>query len=320
MRILLPWLLLGWSLLFWPGLRRWMLLSSRSLFLGCGSFLLRGMLMLGLCRLVLRHRTLLRSWPRLEQGLYLLYGLHGGGRAFLRAWPGLRSLLGNACPCYRPFSLRGVQWSGSGQRTLLYRRRLDWFTPLDGKRPVHDYRLRLTAVDGGKLCAVAGGSYPVLLLDPQLSETRLPQSSQLCRGRLEIHSPAATAVAHAVVIRDVGHIGDVGIVDDGVVYVCDPTVVVKLVVVPISAVVATANIAVTVVDTTIVANVAAPKAAMPSVAPGIVAPVTGCPQRAHVWSRDPHSRNPVITSLRIRPIARRPQIVWFRARRLLVFR
>ena len=86
MRVLLPWLLLGWSLLFWPGLRRRMLLSSRS-------FLLRGLLVL-------------RGWSLLGQRLYLLYRLHGRGRAFLRGWPGLRNLLGDACSRYRPFSLR----------------------------------------------------------------------------------------------------------------------------------------------------------------------------------------------------------------------
>lgn len=93
-----------------------------------------------------------------------------------------------------------------------------------------------------------------------------------------------------------------------------------MVVIPITAVVTASNIPVAVVDTAIVADVAAPKAAMPSITPGIVAPVSGCPQRARVGSRDPNSRNPVITGLRIRPIARRPQIVWFGARRLLVFR
>src|ERR1700736_3027644 len=102
---------------------------------------------------------------------------------------------------------------GSGQRALLDNRSLDWFAPLDGKRPIHDYRLRLPAVDGGKLSAVRGGGRPVLLLDPQLSETRLPQSSQLCRGRRKIHPPATTDVAHAVVVSNVGHVGDVGIVD-----------------------------------------------------------------------------------------------------------
>jgi hypothetical protein len=203
---------------------------------------------------------------------------------------------------------------------LLYNRRMDWFTPLDGKRPVHYYCLRLPAVDGGELCTVGAGGDPVLLLDPQLSQTWLPQGSQLCRARREIHSPATTAVAHAVVVRDVGHVGDVGIVDDGVVYVRDPTVVVELVVVPISAVVAATNIAVAVIHTTIVANVAAPKAAMPSIAPRIGAPVSRCPQGARVGSRDPNSRNPVITGLRIRPIARRPQIVRFGTRWLLVFR
>lgn len=59
MSIILPWLLLGRSLLFWPGLRRRMLLSSRSLLLGRGSFLLRGLLMLQGCRLVLLYRLLL---------------------------------------------------------------------------------------------------------------------------------------------------------------------------------------------------------------------------------------------------------------------
>jgi hypothetical protein len=57
---------------------------------------------------------------------------------------------------------------------------LDRFTPLDGKGPAHDNRLRLTAVDGGELSAIRAGSYPVLLLDPQLRQTWLPQSSQFC--------------------------------------------------------------------------------------------------------------------------------------------
>jgi len=209
---------------------------------------------------------------------------------------------------------------GSRRWTLLYNRSLNWFTPLDGKRPVHYNGLRLTAVYGGELRAVGACGHPVLLLDPQLSETRLPQSRQLCTGRREIHSPTATAVAHAVVVRDVGHVGDVGIVDDGVVYVRDPAVVVELVVIPITAVVAASNIPVAVVDTAIVANVAAPKAAMPSIAPRIIAPVSGCPQRTHVGSRDPNSRNPIVTGRSIRPVARRPEIVWLGTRRLLVFR
>lgn len=120
--------------------------------------------------------------------MYLLYRLHGHNRTFLRGsvhlrsrllrasllcWP-LRlslahllwSLLGNACPWYRSFSLRGVQRCGSGQWMLLYRRSLDWFAPLDGKRPVPCYRLGLPAVDGGELCAVRAGGHLVLLLDP----------------------------------------------------------------------------------------------------------------------------------------------------------
>lgn len=150
MWVLLPWLLLGRSLLLWPGLRRRMLLSSRSLLLRCGSFLLRGLLMLRCCQLVLRCRLLgyrslllgcgslllrgllmLRCWSLLGQRLYLLYRLHGhsrallGFRAHLLGWPlrlrlphllgrqlggwlRLWSLLGDACPWYRPFPLRRV--------------------------------------------------------------------------------------------------------------------------------------------------------------------------------------------------------------------
>jgi hypothetical protein len=195
---------------------------------------------------------------------------------------------------------------GSRLWTLLYSRRLQWFTPLHGKRPVHNHSLRLTAVDGGKLGAVGAGSDPVLLLDPQLRQTRLAQGCQFRRCGRKVHATATTAVADAVVVRNVGHIGDVGIVDNGVVDVRHPAVVVELVVVPISAIIATANIAVAVIHTAIVANVAAPKAAMPSVAPGIITPISGSPERAHVGSRDPDSRYPVIAGLRIRPIARRP--------------
>jgi hypothetical protein len=127
-------------------------------------------------------------------------------------------------------------------------------------------------------------------------------------------------IAHAVIVRDVGHVGDVSIVDDRIVYVRDPAIVIELVMVPVSAVVAATHITVAIIHTAIVANVAAPKTAMPSIAPRIVAPVSGCPQRAGIGSRDPHSRNPVITGLRIRPITGRPKIVWFGAGRLLVFR
>ena len=122
-------------------LRGWMHLQSRSL-LGSRAHLWCGPLWLSL--------------PHLFRGR-----LHG--------WPRLRKLLGDACSRYRPLSLRRLQWrmiDGSRQWTLLYSRSLDWFTPLDGKRPVHDYRLRLPAVDGGKLSAVRAGGHPVLLLNP----------------------------------------------------------------------------------------------------------------------------------------------------------
>lgn len=165
---------------------------------------------------------------------------------------------------------------GTRRWTLLYWS-CDRFLPFHGQRLAHGDRLRLAAVDGNELCTVGAGGNPVLLLDPQLRQTWLPQSSHFCSGRRKIYTAAATAVAHAVVSRDVGHIGDVGVVDDGRIHVRDLAVVVELVVIPIPAVVAATDIPVAVVHAAVVADVAAPKATMPSIASRIVAPVSGSP-------------------------------------------
>ena len=200
--------------MFWPGLRRRTLLSSRSLLLGCRPFLLRSLLMLRWqrlllyralllgyraflqrrllmlrcrlvlrcqlvlrCRLVLRQRLLLNraflwgwmyllrrsllwSWAHLLRWPLWLGLLHMLGWRSLYGWPRLRNLLGDARPRYRSCSLTRLQGrmiDRSRQWMLLYNRRLDRFTPLDGKRPVHYNRLRLTRIDAGKLGAVSAG-------------------------------------------------------------------------------------------------------------------------------------------------------------------
>jgi hypothetical protein len=55
-------------------------------------------------------------------------------------------------------------------------------------------------------------------------------------------------------------------VNDRVVDVRDPAVVIELIMVPISAVVPAADIPVAIIDAAIVANVAAPESTMPSIA------------------------------------------------------
>ena len=113
--------------------------------------------------------------------------------------------------------------------------------------------------------------------DPQLRQTRLAQGGQFCRGRRKIHATAATAVAHAIVVRDVGHVGDVGVADDSGVHVRDLAVVAELVVVPISAVITATDITVAVIHTTVVADVASPKSTMPSITVAVIAPVPRSP-------------------------------------------
>jgi hypothetical protein len=175
--------------LFGPRLRRLMLLG-RSLLLLCRSFLLQG-------RLMLRYRVLLRlrCWLMLGNRLRLLHRFCGHDWAFLgsgvhllrwplwlslphlfrgrlHGWPRLRNLLGSPRFRYRPFSLTRPQWrliDEIRRRTLLYGWRCDRLLPLHGQRMAHHDGLRLTAVDGNKLCTVGAGGHPVLLLDPQLS-------------------------------------------------------------------------------------------------------------------------------------------------------
>jgi hypothetical protein len=166
---------------------------------------------------------------------------------------------------------------GPRQLPLLYGRNHTRLTPLHGKRSAHDYGLRLAPVGGYKLRPVGAGGDPVLLLHPQLRQTWLAQCSQFCRGRRKIHSPATTAVAHTVIGGDVGHVGDVGVVDDGSVHVRDVAVVIELVVVPVATVIATPDISIAVVHAPVIANVAAPEATVPSITISIIAPISWGP-------------------------------------------
>jgi hypothetical protein len=109
-------------------------------------------------------------------------------------------------------------------------------------------------------------------------------------------------------------------VNDGGVDVGDLAVVIELVVIPITAIIAAADIAVSVIHAAVVADVTAPIPLVPTITARIFAPVSWRPQRPSVRSKGPNSRNPVITGRRIGPVARRPNVVWVRTGRLLIFR
>jgi hypothetical protein len=94
----------------------------------------------------------------------------------------------------------------------------------------------------------------------------LTQSLHFGPARGKIYAAAAATIAHPVVGRDVGHVGNVGVVNDGVVYVRDLAIVIELIMVPISAVVPTANVPVAIIHAAVVPNVAAPESTMPSIA------------------------------------------------------
>jgi hypothetical protein len=64
-----------------------------------------------------------------------------------------------------------------GQRTLLHSPQLNRLPSLDGQRLGHHDSLRPSSILRHELGAVGAGDHPVLLLHPQLRQTRLPQGS-----------------------------------------------------------------------------------------------------------------------------------------------
>jgi hypothetical protein len=149
--------------------------------------------------------------------------------------------------------------------------------PFHGKGPGKGNRLRPAAVYRSKLGPIRAGRCLVLLLHSQFLQARLPQGRHFRRTRGKIHTSTAARIAHTIVGRDVGHVGNVSIVDDGVVHVRDLAVVVELVTVPISAVIPAADVPVAVVHAAVIADVAGPKSTVPTIAVRIIAPVSGSP-------------------------------------------
>jgi hypothetical protein len=107
------------------------------------------------------------SWPH-----WLRRGLDGRPRLWnLLRHPGWRLW---------PYALPWMQFrlvNRPGRRTLLNCSHGNRLAALDGQWFGHHYRLRPSAIFRHELGTVGAGNHPVLLLHPQLGQTRLPQSS-----------------------------------------------------------------------------------------------------------------------------------------------
>ena len=81
-----------------------------------------------------------------------------------------------------------------------------------------------------------------------------------------------------------------------------------------------ADISEAVIDSTVEADVRAPIASVKCIHPADKAPIARSPEQAKAWRAYPGARHPVIATGRVTPVARRPQIPFFRTRGLFVAR
>jgi hypothetical protein len=118
----------------------------------------------------------------------------------------------------------------------------------------------------------------------------------------------ASRIRHRVVVDvhiRVGHIGDRAVVGNAAVS-------------PIRAVVAATRVAEAVVDPAIESDVRTPVPHMLPISVALITPPRRRPQRANPRSRHPRSRHPVIVVVGVVPVARRPDVILARTRRLAV--
>ena len=148
----------------------------------------------------------------------------------------------------------------------------------------------------------------------------------LRRSRLRLHAAApaieAHAVHHAVVHHHIvdHHVMHIHVVDRIYVHVVDCGVVEEVIVVPVPAVVSITGISVAVVDAAVEPDVQPPEPVMEAVISAHKSPVSRRPQRTHIGCRHPVTRDPVVSSLPPRPVARSPEVIRVRCRRLIVIR
>ncbi len=174
-------------------------------------------------------------------------------------------------------------------------------------------------VDVGELCAIGSRLTYGLQLRGQRGNAIFVEHRQFARRRALLGTAAATVVTDVQVIV-VGYVVVVDVTNDRRIHVIDRPVVGECapVLIPVAALVTSARVARTVVDAAVVADVRAPVAAIEAVAGIGKFPVGWSPERANVGRNNPSSRNPVVTSRSIAPVAGSPNIVVAWTRRLAV--
>ncbi len=298
-----------------------------------------------------RARRGLHCWPRRSGTSFrtncrrrtILRYLTGDGTRTLRRRPPLLLGRGRGLPSFRAtLGLRGepLFWGSSGLgfgtlgfRTLGFRtlvglsarghrsRGTRGRSVIRGRERAGRYqRRRTTAASRCRKLRTIRRGFPRML---HLSGNRgcPPIANHCCflRRGTSFNSASSTVVAHpaAPALRNAVV---VNILNSRRVYIRHRAVVIHPAVVPVSSVVATAGISETVIDAAVVADMRTPVARVPVIVAVVEAPPGRCPERTHIRRQNPSSGNPVITGVRITPVAGRPNVVVAGSGRLAVIR
>src|SRR5579863_3774252 len=109
---------------------------------------------------------------------------------------------------------------------------------------------------------------------------------------------------------------DIGVVDADHVYVGHGAIVKEPATTPISSNEANAAITKAIINAAVEANVGSPVPCVPAISAADKPPISRSPEQAHGWRRYPRAWNPVVSIRSVSPVTRRPEIPWFRTRRL----
>src|SRR5271170_5860676 len=188
-------------------------------------------------------------------------------------------------------------------------------------RPRECSVLRMSTIHRSKIAPIGMRHLHVVLLLCSRTNMGLPRVRCLLHTRMCLNPTRAAIEARAVDHRRVDdrpvHIR---IVDGNAVHIHHCGVIGKTAAYPTSAAKSDATVAEAIVHAAIEADMRPPVSGVEEVRTTTPAPVTRRPEHAHLWRPDPHTRNPVVALIAIRPVAWVPEIAISGAKRLCVNR
>ena len=214
---------------------------------------------------------------------------------------------------------------GSGMRHRRWMGSLLW-TSLCSQWAFDCRMSRMAAICLGKRASVRLGHGFMLSLVGGFGDVLFVLGCAFFRCRVVMDSARAAAIGHMVVVDDgvSFHNGpvDIGGMDNGAIHIDHSRVIGKMPATPLSAGKADSAVAKAIVDAAIITDVPPPVAFMKDKQAVGPAPVARSPQKAWLRSWHPCARNPIVISLigTVGPIARGPDHVRLRARRLHIYR